>query len=268
MKAIILLLLGAGVLSGLIYILWNKLYRMFFLLSVIILGGWYFWEKSSLWILIWGALTGFFALSSVPGVVANTQRKFYNMMKPKDKTAQEIIEGDGYYKKEKDTIKADRVVFGHTHFASSFKTPEKLFINSGCWIGTYLINWDEIPGNSNGRLIDFLIQSFGVDWVRTAKIEKIDDGRTILVSTGQNSLSLRLNDEKTMANLKIGDGRTDEFTVKTESDKLKTLNIYTGINKQIGNERRYSNTFVYIDESGAYLLSWINKDKIECIEAF
>ncbi len=241
---------------------------MFFLLSVIILGGWYFWEKSSLWILIWGALTGFFALSSVPGVVANTQRKFYNMMKPKDKTAQEIIEGDGYYKKEKDTIKADRVVFGHTHFASSFKTPEKLFINSGCWIGTYLINWDEIPGNSNGRLIDFLIQSFGVDWVRTAKIEKIDDGRTILVSTGQNSLSLRLNDEKTMANLKIGDGRTDEFTVKTESDKLKTLNIYTGINKQIGNERRYSNTFVYIDESGAYLLSWINKDKIECIEAF
>lgn len=134
-----------------------------------------FSEQSSFWAILWGALTGFFALNSIPGVVANTQRKFYNMMKPKDKTAQEIIEGDGYYKKDKDTIKAHRVVFGHTHFASFFKTPEKLFINSGCWYG-------------------------------------------------------------------------DE--------------------KQIDNNWRYTNTFVYIDESGAYLLSWINKDKIECIEAF
>lgn len=175
LKTIILWLLGAGVLSGLIYILWNKLYRMFFLISVIILGGWYFQEKSSLWILIWGALTGFFALSSIPGVVANTQRKFYNMLKSRDKTAQEIIEGDGYYKKEKDTIKADRVVFGHTHFASSFKTPEKLFINSGCWYGN---------------------------------------------------------------------------------------------EKPIGNNWRYTNTFVYIDESGAYLMRWTDSDKIECIEAF
>lgn len=91
---------------------------------------------------------------------------------------QQIIEDD-YYKKNKDTIQADVVVFGHTHFASSYElnteAGKKLFINSGCW-------------------------------------------------TGKDSI--------------------------------------------IDGKQRYANTFIYIDENGAYTLTWRSSGKIECIEAF
>jgi len=57
-----------------------------------------------------------------------------------------------------------------------------------------------------------------------AKVEKFDDGRTIKISAENNSLSLRLNNEKTEVNLKIEDGRTDNFLVKTETGILKIRN--------------------------------------------
>ncbi len=85
----------------------------------------------------------------------------------------------------------------------------------------YVFKWDEIPGNDRDRFIEFLIENFDVGWVRTAKIEKIDDGNTINVSTGNNNLSLRLSNEKIKATLTIDDGRTDEFVVKIENGRLK-----------------------------------------------
>ncbi len=88
----------------------------------------------------------------------------------------------------------------------------------------FIFNWDEIPGNDNGRLIEFLTQAFGIDWVKTAKIEK-SDNKTIKVSSERNHLSLELNDAQTKVNLKIDDGRTDEFIAKRENGKL---NIYCG----------------------------------------
>ncbi len=92
----------------------------------------------------------------------------------------------------------------------------------------YLFTWDEIPGNDNEKLIEFLKQKFGIYWVATAKIE--NDGKTIKVSTEKNSLTLKLNDEETKVDLQIDDGRTDEFIVKTEDDKL---NIYSKANAVI-----------------------------------
>jgi tetratricopeptide (TPR) repeat protein len=99
----------------------------------------------------------------------------------------------------------------------------------------YLFTWGEIPGNDNGRLREFLARNFGIDWVKTAMISKDDDGTTINMHSGQNSLSLRLNCEKTKVNLTIDDGRTDDFIAKTENCKLsvydkgdleRALNLY------------------------------------------
>ena len=87
----------------------------------------------------------------------------------------------------------------------------------------YLFNWDNIPGNDNERLIRFLKTRFGIEWAENAKFEKTDNSMTIRVFTEKQSLSLRLNNDKTKVNLEIDDGRTDEFTVETEDDKL---NIY------------------------------------------
>jgi predicted phage baseplate assembly protein len=87
----------------------------------------------------------------------------------------------------------------------------------------YLFCWDDIPGNDDLRLREFLKQNFAIDWVETAKIEKIDNIKTIKLSYQKNYLSLKLNDEQTEVNLEIDDIRTDKFVVKIEKSKL---NIY------------------------------------------
>lgn len=86
----------------------------------------------------------------------------------------------------------------------------------------YLFSWDDIPGNDNGRLIEFLKKRFGIDLI-DAKIEKIEEGRTIRSSFKNNFPSLKLNDDKTKVSLEIDDMRTDEFIARTENGKL---NIY------------------------------------------
>jgi hypothetical protein len=86
----------------------------------------------------------------------------------------------------------------------------------------YLFSWDNIPGDDNEKLKEFL-KHYDIGWVETANIEKIDDDKTIRLYFGNNFLSLRLNDEKTKINLKIDDGRTDEFIARLENGKL---NIY------------------------------------------
>jgi hypothetical protein len=85
-------------------------------------------------------------------------------------------------------------------------------------------SWSGIPEKDRVRLIDFLTLKFDIDWVKTAKIEKIDNGKTVIVSTEKNSLSLKLNDKETEVILKIDDARTDRFIAKLEKDEL---NIYT-----------------------------------------
>ena len=84
----------------------------------------------------------------------------------------------------------------------------------------YLFSWDDIPGNDTHRLIIILKNVFRIEWAESAKIEKIDGGKTILVSTEINTLSLKLNDEKTKVNLTINDNRTDEFIVRMKNSKL------------------------------------------------
>ncbi len=86
----------------------------------------------------------------------------------------------------------------------------------------YLFSWDNVPGKENGKLIEYLEQNYGVDWIRTAKIEKIDNN-DIRIATEKNFLSLKLNNENTKVTLTINKVKTDEFIVKTENSKL---NIY------------------------------------------
>ena len=91
-------------------------------------------------------------------------------------------------------------------------------------IDSYLFSWDEIPGNDSEKLIDFLKKNYSIDWLKTAKIEKIDDNKTIRASVEGNYLSLSLNNERNKANLKIDDSRIDEFIAETEKESGK-LNI-------------------------------------------
>ena len=90
-------------------------------------------------------------------------------------------------------------------------------------VSGYLFGWDEVPGNDSKELIEFLRQKFGVNLVDTAKIEKIDDGKAIRISSPENNFSLVLNDEETKVKLRINEGKIEELIAKTENRKL---NIY------------------------------------------
>ena len=57
-------------------------------------------------------------------------------------------------------------------------------------VRTYVFTWDEIPGNSNRRLIEFLSQNFRIDWVKKAHIEKLYNDTKIKVSNECNFLSV------------------------------------------------------------------------------
>jgi len=89
--------------------------------------------------------------------------------------------------------------------------------------GVYLFSWNEVPGNDSNELIEFLRHKFSVIWVDNVKIEKIDNGKAIMISSPENHFSLVLNNEKTKVNLKIDDVTVDELVAKTENKKL---NIY------------------------------------------
>lgn len=105
----------------------------------------------------------------------------------------------------------------------------------------YLFSWDNVPGKDNGRLIEYLEQKYGVDWVRTAKIEKIDKNE-IRVATEKNFLSLKLNNEHTKVILTINKVRTDEFIVKTENSML---NICTNAKQAIRQGVKLENKYPY-----------------------
>ncbi len=94
-----------------------------------------------------------------------------------------------------------------------------------------LFNWNLY---NNGRLIEFLTK-IGIDWVSTAKIVK-DDDNVIRVFTENNSLLLRINDEKTKVNLETEGGITTEFILRLENNNL---NIYREI-VMVGNKQKYT----------------------------
>lgn len=157
---------------------WKTSFLIF--LGLLFTGKYFLWnnylENKPLNIAIWAVITGFYALSSIPGIIARSQRDIYNTTRPADHTVEQVIK-KRYYQKNKETQKADVVVFGHTHFAGSyeFELEKQLFLNSGCWVGE--------DTDFNGKM-------------------------------------------------------------------------------------RYTNSFIYLDETGSYILTWRGNGKIDCIESF
>lgn len=87
----------------------------------------------------------------------------------------------------------------------------------------YLFSWNEVPGNDEDRLKEFLKHNFCVYWIGTLQFVKSSDERTISISNESHPLSIKLNDENTKAILAVDGRKTYEFIVKSEDGKL---NIY------------------------------------------
>ncbi len=132
----------------------------------------------------------------------------------------------------------------------------------------YLFSWEFIPENGTERLIEFLMQNYHINWIKTAKVEKIDDDKAIRVYTEKRSLFLRPNYEKTRIILEIDSGRIGELIANRE---YGTLNIYSEKNPEVRDVARARTLTVLrgLDRNrkGAvlrflYEADLINKDKI------
>lgn len=91
----------------------------------------------------------------------------------------------------------------------------------------FLFCWDEVPGRDDDAILDSLKHDFGITWKKKPKIEKIDNDRTIKITTEEDSISLRLNDERTKVYLDTNKNRTDEFIVMDydKPDVYKKANV-------------------------------------------
>lgn len=105
-------------------------------------------------------------------------------------------------------------------------TPSKLVSVFSIIDNNYLFNWDEVPGKENERIIEYLVNNYGVEWVRSGTIEKSADSKKITISSENEKntdISLVYDPEIKKVKLKIDKDRTNEFIVKIENGKL---NIY------------------------------------------
>jgi formylmethanofuran dehydrogenase subunit D len=81
-----------------------------------------------------------------------------------------------------------------------------------------LFCWDSVPGGDNDKLIKFLRNDFDIDWAKNEYITKPNES-TILISAGENSAKITMDENKEKATLEISDGRTLGLKVKTENGK-------------------------------------------------
>ena len=82
----------------------------------------------------------------------------------------------------------------------------------------YLFSWDNVPGNDRERLLRFLKDELDIGWAENAEISEYDDGKNIRIFKGKNSATIKLDEKKEEATLKIHDGET--YYLKWGGDKL------------------------------------------------
>ena len=105
--------------------------------------------------------------------------------------------------------------------------------------GKYLFSWDSVPGDDDEKLRDFLRDDYNFDWAKNAEILKSEDGKTVCIIKDEDSVKIKIEEEKKKATLKIKDGATIELKVKKENGKR---NIYGNKFNQIIRETSFDRT--------------------------
>ena len=94
----------------------------------------------------------------------------------------------------------------------------------------YLFSWGENIEHGDEKLIEYLTQTFDIDWAKTPNMEW-NGGGEVIITDEDRAISLRLTDEITKVNLELDDDRTIKLTAKKENG---TLNIYkSGFNMRV-----------------------------------
>ncbi len=65
----------------------------------------------------------------------------------------------------------------------------------------YLFTWENVPGNESHRLLSFLKDNLGINWVENAQISRTEENKTIHVFSAEKSIEIMLNNETAALNI-------------------------------------------------------------------
>lgn len=92
----------------------------------------------------------------------------------------------------------------------------------------YLIfDWNSVPGEDSGKLIDHLQKCLKIHWLKNAEIEKSNDDQKITLTDGKNLITLNL-EVQNKAVLELGDEELYEYDLIKVDEEV--LNVY---NKEV-----------------------------------
>lgn len=89
----------------------------------------------------------------------------------------------------------------------------------------YLFSWENVPGDESQSLRSYLKNDLGIGWVDDAQIVKTNDNETIRVFTSENSLELRLEDNKSKILTTIDSDTYYYSQIKKENGKICVYRI-------------------------------------------
>ena len=95
----------------------------------------------------------------------------------------------------------------------------------------YLFSWDDVPGKDSKKLLSFLKDDCDTSWSENLEITKSNDGKMILITEGENSVKVVIDNEKEKGSIHLNDGYIYNLEVKVEMGKLKIYVINKGLYK-------------------------------------
>jgi len=85
--------------------------------------------------------------------------------------------------------------------------------------GTYYFTWENIPGDDEGLLRNYLKSALGLGWADDAEINR--DGNTITASYGSDLVEIQLSDDGTKASLEANNVKLLELIAKEDNGEHK-----------------------------------------------
>lgn len=100
----------------------------------------------------------------------------------------------------------------------------------------FLFSWDNVPGNDDKNVQDFMTDICDVGCLENAEITKSKDGNTIFILKKKNVAKIVINENGGKATLTISDGRKCDLKLKIEEGML---NVYLDLFSEFGEKSFY-----------------------------
>ena len=105
----------------------------------------------------------------------------------------------------------------------------------------FIFDWDKVPGEHEDKLQNFLQEHFEIDWLKGAKAEKINNGKSIKLTSAGKSATFNLNDTETGVEILL-EPPAYPFALIAEKEK-GTIKLYTPGNITDAKEQEIRDSF-------------------------